>query len=51
MRTIQQLDEALTAKPLTAEHFVAIEAIAPRGAIAGARYPASHMISLDSEKR
>ena len=51
MRTIQQLDEALTAKPLTAEQFAEIEAIAPRGAIAGTRYPAAHMTSLDSEKR
>ena len=51
MRTIQQLDEALTAKPLTAEQFAEIEVIAPRGAIAGTRYPAAHMTSLDSEKR
>lgn len=51
MRTIQQLDEALTAKPLTAEQLVEIEAIAPRGAIAGTRYPAAHMTSLDSERR
>jgi aryl-alcohol dehydrogenase-like predicted oxidoreductase len=51
MRTIQQLDEALTARPLTAEQFAAVEAIAPRGAFAGARYPAAHMAALDSEKR
>ena len=51
MRTIQQLDEALTAQPLTAEQFAEIEAIAPRGAITGTRYPAAHMTSLDSEKR
>jgi aryl-alcohol dehydrogenase-like predicted oxidoreductase len=51
MRTIQQLDEALAAKPLIAEQLVEIEAIAPRGAIAGTRYPAAHMTALDSEKR
>ena len=42
---------ALTAKPLTAEQLAKIEAIAPRGAIAGTRYPAAHMTTLDSEKR
>jgi aryl-alcohol dehydrogenase-like predicted oxidoreductase len=51
MRTIQQLDEALSAMPLTTEQFAAVEAIAPRGAIAGTRYPAAAMTSLDSEKR
>ena len=51
MRTIQQLDEALTATPLTADQFAQVEAIAPRGAIAGTRYPAAAMISLDSERR
>ncbi|WP_240486775.1 aldo/keto reductase [Hyalangium minutum] len=51
MRTLQQLDEALAAKPLTAEHLAEVEAIAPRGAIAGTRYPAAHMAALDSEKR
>ena len=51
MRTLQQLDEALTAKPLIAEQLVEIETIAPRGAIAGTRYPATHMSALDSEKR
>ncbi|EYF08164.1 aldo/keto reductase [Chondromyces apiculatus] len=51
MRTIQQLDEALTAKPLTAEQLAEVEAIAPRGAVVGTRYPAAHMTALDSEKR
>ena len=51
MRTIQQLDEALAAKPLTAEQIAEVEAIAPRGAIAGTRYPAALMSTLDSEKR
>jgi aryl-alcohol dehydrogenase-like predicted oxidoreductase len=51
VRTIHQLDDALTAKPLIAEQFAEIEAIAPRGAIAGTRYPAAHMTSLDSERR
>ena len=51
MRTIQQLDEALTAKPLTAEQCAEVETIAPRGAIAGSRYPPAHMASLDSERR
>ena len=51
MRTIQQLDEALAAKPLTAEQLAEVEPIAPRGAIAGTRYPAAHMTALDSEKR
>jgi hypothetical protein len=40
MRTIQQLDEALTAEPLTAEQSAEVEA----------HYPAAHMTSLDSEK-
>ena len=51
MRTLQQLDEALAARPLTAEQLAEVEAVAPRGAIAGTRYPAAHMTSLDSEKR
>lgn len=51
MRTIQQLDEALETKPLTEEQLAEVEAIAPRGAVAGTRYPAAMMTSLDSEKR
>jgi aryl-alcohol dehydrogenase-like predicted oxidoreductase len=51
MRTIQQLDEALAAKPLTAAQIAEVEAVAPRGAIAGTRYPAAHMAALDSERR
>ncbi len=51
MRTMQQLDEALAARPLTAEQLAEVEAIAPRGAVAGTRYPAAHMGALDSEKR
>jgi len=35
----------------TSGQFAEVEAIAPRGAIAGTRYPAAHMTSLDSEKR
>ena len=49
--TIQQLDEALAAKPLTSEQLAEVEAIAPRGAVAGTRYPAAAMSSLDSERR
>ena len=51
MRTLQQLDEARNAKPLTTEQLAEVEAIAPRGAISGTRYPAAHMAALDSEKR
>ena len=51
MRTMPQLEEALSAPPLNAEQLAEVEAIAPRGAIAGSRYPAAHMASLDSEKR
>ena len=51
MRTIQQLDEALAARPLTAEQLAEVDAIAPRGAVAGARYPVALMATLDSEKR
>jgi aryl-alcohol dehydrogenase-like predicted oxidoreductase len=51
MRTMQQLDEALAAKPLSAGQLAEIEKVAPRGAIAGTRYPAAHMTALDSEKR
>jgi aryl-alcohol dehydrogenase-like predicted oxidoreductase len=50
MRTIQQLDEALAAKPLSAEQLAEVDAIAPRGAIAGTRYPAAAMNTLDSER-
>ena len=51
MRTLQQLDDALAAVPLTAEQLAEVEAIAPRGAVAGTRYPAAAMTALDSEKR
>jgi len=51
MRKMQQLDEALAAKPLTPEQLAAVEAIAPRGAVAGTRYPTAMMDTLDSEKR
>jgi aryl-alcohol dehydrogenase-like predicted oxidoreductase len=51
MRTLHQLDEALAAKPLTVEQLAEVEVVAPRGAIAGTRYPAAHMAALDSEKR
>jgi aryl-alcohol dehydrogenase-like predicted oxidoreductase len=51
MRTMKQLDEALTTKPLTAEQLAEVEAIAPRGAVAGTRYAAAQMTALDSEKR
>jgi len=50
VRTIEQLDEALSARPLTAEQLAEVEAVVPRGAIAGTRYPAAHMPFLDSEK-
>lgn len=49
MRTLRQLDEALAATPLDAEQLAAVEATVPRGAIAGARYPAAHRSALDSE--
>lgn len=51
MRTLQHLDEALAAKPLSAEQIAEVEAIVPRDAIAGTRYPAEHMAALDSERR
>jgi len=51
VRTMKQLDEALAAKPLNAEQLAQVEAIVPRGAIVGPRYPAPHMSALDSEKR
>jgi aryl-alcohol dehydrogenase-like predicted oxidoreductase len=51
MRTLQQLDEALAAKPLTAEQLAEVESVAPRGSVAGTRYPAAHMTALDSERR
>jgi aryl-alcohol dehydrogenase-like predicted oxidoreductase len=51
IRTMKQLDEALAAKPLTLAQLAEVEAIAPRGAFAGTRYPATHMSALDSEKR
>jgi hypothetical protein len=36
---------------LTAEQLAEVEAITPRGAIVGTRYPAAAMTALDSEKR
>ena len=48
---MQQLDEAAKTKPLTAAQIAEVEAAAPRGAVAGTRYPAAHMSALDSEKR
>lgn len=51
MRTPQQLDEAVATRPLTHEQIAEVEAIAPRGAVAGTRYPAAQMAVLDSEKR
>ncbi|MBM7114453.1 aldo/keto reductase [Archangium primigenium] len=51
MRTLEQLDEALAAKPLTADQITQVEKLVPRGAIAGTRYPAAHMAHLDSERR
>jgi aryl-alcohol dehydrogenase-like predicted oxidoreductase len=51
MRTMQQLDEAVATRPLTAVQLAEVEAIAPRGAVAGTRYPAAVMGTLDSEKR
>lgn len=51
MRSLQQVDDALAARPLTAEQVAEVEAVAPRGSVAGTRYPAAHMTALDSEKR
>jgi aryl-alcohol dehydrogenase-like predicted oxidoreductase len=51
MRTMQQLDEALATKPLTVAQLAEVESIAPRGAVAGTRYPAAMMSTLDSERR
>ncbi len=51
MRTLRQLEEALAARPLTAHELVEVESIAPRGSVAGTRYPAAHMNALDSERR
>jgi aryl-alcohol dehydrogenase-like predicted oxidoreductase len=51
MRTLAQLEEAVAAKPLTAAQLAEVEAIAPRGAVAGTRYAAAAMAALDSESR
>gem|GEM_PF-6649054 len=51
MRKLQQLDEALAARPLSPEQMAEVEATLPRGSIVGARYPAAHLSALDSEKR
>ena len=47
-----QLDDmfAAAARPLTTAEVAALEAIVPRDAIAGDRYPAAHMGHLDSER-
>lgn len=49
IRTLAQLDEAVAAVPLTAAQLAEVEALAPRGAVAGTRYPAAQMAVLDSE--
>ncbi|HEU0031608.1 MAG TPA: aldo/keto reductase [Kofleriaceae bacterium] len=49
-RTPQQLDDALAARPLTAEQVAAVEAAVPRGAVAGTRYHGEQMKHLDSER-
>jgi len=51
VRKMHHLEEALAAKPLTPDQIAQVEAIFPRGAVAGTRYPAAHMAALDSEKR
>ncbi|HSO35919.1 MAG TPA: hypothetical protein VLT33_25495 [Labilithrix sp.] len=48
---MRQLEEALAAKSLSAEQLAEVEAVAPRGAIAGPRYPVAHMAALASEKQ
>jgi len=51
-RTPAQLDAifAAVSRPLTAAEVSALEALVPRDAIAGDRYPAAHMSHLDSER-
>jgi aryl-alcohol dehydrogenase-like predicted oxidoreductase len=51
-RTTQQLSDSLGAQAvhLSAQDVVAIEAALPAQAVAGTRYDAHHMASLDSEK-
>lgn len=51
MRTLEQLEEALRAKPLTAEQVAEVERVFPRDAVAGTRYPAAHMGALDSKRK
>ena len=41
---------AAVSRPLTAAEVSALEALVPRDAIAGDRYPAAHMAHLDSER-
>ena len=50
-RTPAQLDALFAAaqRPLTAAEVAALEALVPRDAIAGERYPAAHLAYLDSE--
>jgi hypothetical protein len=50
MRTMAQLDEAIASAPLSASQLAEVEAVAPRGAVAGNRYPAAMMGTLDSER-
>lgn len=49
-RTVQQLDEAPAAKPVTSDQIAEVEVLVPRGAFAGTRYPAGAMAQLDSER-
>jgi aryl-alcohol dehydrogenase-like predicted oxidoreductase len=50
-RTPAQLDAMFAAaeRPLTAAEVAELEALVPRDAIAGDRYPTVHMAQLDSE--
>jgi aryl-alcohol dehydrogenase-like predicted oxidoreductase len=50
-RTPAQLDAMFAAaeRPLTAAEVAELEALVPRHAIAGDRYPTVHMAQLDSE--
>jgi aryl-alcohol dehydrogenase-like predicted oxidoreductase len=51
-RTAQQVDDVLGAleKPLSPSDVERLEALVPKGAVGGTRYPAAAMASLDSER-
>jgi aryl-alcohol dehydrogenase-like predicted oxidoreductase len=50
VKSLQQLDEALAARPLSNADVAALERLVPPGAVSGSRYGEAQMKHLDSER-